>query len=131
MEKEKIITLFKNHRGNEVELSIIRDCTDDALDFELLDDECRYMLLNKQVALARHLLKLLPAEEAEVIEQHLICGMPWPKLAEEQMSKHGIEPAYDERTLLRLQTRGIEKISDFMRVRFQNKLDHLVQQSSK
>lgn len=129
MTEEDIERIIKRKRKYEIETAILRDCVDDLNDPDRPDNVQKYAILKRRVTLIEHWLAFLPHDEQMVISNHLIGGRSWNWLAN-YISKHEEwSISCDERTLQRIQNRGIRRIYNLVTQNFGDDLDYLIDQA--
>lgn len=124
MNGNDIITLFKNHHQAEIKYNVLKECCPNGKGDA--DNLKTCSLLQKRLALVKHLMSLLPRGEAMVLRLHLIEGKSWNGIAalREKGKVHGIP--YHKRSLQRAQGRALTKILAFVDAEFGKSLDELL-----
>lgn len=105
----KIRRLFLTKKAMEAEHAVheqaLREDSDDQL-----KEQCSKLM--SKISFANSLLLLLNAEQEFLIRRHLIDGLPWSQLVGEHTAMWYEK---DERTLKRIQARGMRKMAEFIR----------------
>lgn len=126
MNEQDVMVMLKNQKRYKAEIVIMRDCSDELSDVESWDSSHRCALLERRLKLINQWLFMLPGEERIVIQQHLIDGWSWVRIATELEREHNNEIPCDIRTLQRAQGRALKRLVDFTNTSFPNSLDFLV-----
>ena len=129
MNEQDVMVMLKNQRRYKAEIIIMRDCSDQLSDIDSSDSSHRCALLNRRLKLINQWLYMLPGEERVVVQQHLIEGWTWVRIATEFERENNNEIPCDIRTLQRAQTRALKRLVDFTNASFRTSLDFLVDPS--
>lgn len=69
---------------------IMRDCSDALSELDSSEYAHRYALLKRRLVLIGHWLYMLPREEQTIVQQHLIEGWTWARIASDLEKKHDV-----------------------------------------
>ena len=126
MTEQDIANMIKNKKRYESELLILQNCTDSIHDPDDTEGSLRYAIIKRRLCLIEHWLHLLPYEESELLQDHLIKRYSWKALVERAASDPAREIVGDARTLQRMQAKALKRLEVFTRHSFGNSLDFLI-----
>ena len=125
MTEKTIEKALLHYRQYEIEMKIIKDCSD-LLNFQELENNTRYRKLRQRKSLIDHWMSLLTEEERMIVHYHFFNGMCWSDMLNLDLACGGKNISSDRRTLQRTKKRSIEKIQYFMNDRFGQSLNHIM-----
>lgn len=131
MTEQDVIKLLQCKKKYEVEIAILRDCSDSLFEVDESNISNRYALLNRRVSLIKHWLEFLSPEERYIVEMRLIKQKTWSSIAEHIQNSTDGTLACDERTIQRQLDRAVGKLYRFMNKHFGSSLDFLIDESEK
>lgn len=126
MTEQNIASMIRKRRLYESELLILKDCSDHIRDSDDTSGILRYTLLKRRLALIEHWLYLLPVEESQLLQMHLVERQSWKSIAEQIAADSTRDIACDARSLQRAQAKALSRLEVFMNSAFGNSLDFLI-----
>lgn len=126
MTEQNIANIIRQRRRYESELLILQDCTDNIHDPDDTASILRYALIKRRLALIDHWLHLLPLEESELLQAHLIQRQSWKAIAEQSVNDPTRVIVCDARSLQRIQAKALKRLEAFVKDSFGSTLDYLI-----
>lgn len=131
VKEQDIATIIRSKRRYEAELLILQDCIDTLHDTDDTSTILHYTLTKRRLALIDHWLHLLPTEEKQMLQDHLVEGKSWKALAEQSSNDPTREMPCDARSLQRMQAKSLKRLETFVQKAFGNALDYLIDEEER